>query len=69
MTDTPVSGSPSLDQLLEGKPLAEQQRELTRLFFTDRAKYDQPDTQAALGRIMEQRIARGELFDPEKYEL
>lgn len=44
-----------------GKPLGEQQMEIERLQFTDRARYNLPATQARLDKIIAARVSRGEI--------
>lgn len=44
-----------------GKSLGEQQQELERLAQTDKARYDLPETQKKLTRIIELRLNRGEI--------
>lgn len=44
-----------------GKPLGEQQLEIERLQFSDRARYNLPATQARLDKIIAARVARGEI--------
>ena len=44
-----------------GKSLEQQQREIEGLFTTDRARYDEPKTQAMLDKIISLRLSRGEI--------
>ncbi len=44
-----------------GKSLAEQQQDIERLMFSDKAKYDLPATQQKLNKIIELRLNRGEI--------
>lgn len=44
-----------------GKSLAEQQMELQRLYMTDRRKYDLPETQAKLDKIIALRRKQGQI--------
>jgi hypothetical protein len=44
-----------------GKTLAAQQAELEKLQQTDKSKYDLPETQKKLSRVIELRLARGEI--------
>lgn len=50
-------------EIAGGKSLAEQHHEIERLQHTDRQRYNLPDTQVRLDKIIAARVARGELDD------
>ncbi|MBN9277396.1 MAG: hypothetical protein J0I57_07135 [Hyphomicrobium sp.] len=61
MTSTEPTGTTSLDAMLEGKSLEEQQIDIIRLMQSDPAKYNLPETQARLDKILAERMESGEL--------